>query len=561
MITITTINNSWYFLGGLVIKPNSSSTYQEENLNKSQAKDLLESVSSKRVSLSSEDLIKVQDRYDSFNSGGNVDLSEIISKIENIYKDDGGGVRSGVLVDEIDERIAADLDIITDISTVRALAEVNQLNILDKADQSDLDILQTTVTGQGITLAQKANQTALDSLTTVVSGKATPADITSAIAALVNGAPAALDTLSEIATALAGEQAQIADLLAALALRVRVDAIQSLTLAQQLQARQNINAEAVGVAASLVASITPASIGAATAVQGAKADTALQSADLAPVAFSGAYSALTGQPTIPGLSSSTPAALTTGGTAGTDATAARGDHAHPLPTSAQITAAVLTGLATGSNTAIAAADTLLAALAKLQAQATANAANISTNSSLLAPVDRKLGPSWYVSGGWYDVEYPRYVGVTLGTVTQGVACFIPRQILETATFTSLALYCSTGAAEAVAYAGIYSDNNGLPDSLLASFSADCSTSGIKSGSISLSLSAGQIVWDAFLLTGGAAQFFRYIVTRALPDQTGGPSVDSMVLRIKMGQTDLAATATGTSASPAASVPRLMLQCA
>lgn len=111
MITITTINNSWYFLGDLVIKPNSSSTYQEENLSKNQAKDLLESVSSKRVSLSPEDLIKVQNRYNSFNSGGNVDLSGVISKIENIYKDDGGGVRSGVLVDEIDERIAADLDI------------------------------------------------------------------------------------------------------------------------------------------------------------------------------------------------------------------------------------------------------------------------------------------------------------------------------------------------------------------------------------------------------------------------------------------------------------------
>jgi len=226
---------------------------------------------------------------------------------------------------------------------------------------------------------------------------------------------------------------------------------------------------------------------------------------------------------------------------------------------AAVTSALLTGLASGSATAIAAADTLLAALEKLQAQATANAANISTNSSLLAPVDRKLGPSWYVSGGWYDVEYPRYVGVTLGTVTQGVTGFIPRLILETATFTSLALYCSTGAAGAVAYAGIYSDNNGLPGNLLASFSADCSTAGTKSGAMSLTLSAGQIVWDAFLLTGGAAQFFRYVVTRALPDQTGGPSVDSMVLRIKMGQTDLAATATGTSASPAASVPRLMLQ--
>lgn len=467
---------------------------------------------------------------------------------------------SGLLPDETAARIAGDEALADAIADVQTLAEVNQLNIAEKADQSDLDTLQTTVTGQGITLAQKANQTALDSLTTVVSGKATPADITAAIAALVDGAPDALNTLAELAAALAGDQAQISDLLTALALRVRVDAVQSLTLAQQLQARQNIDAEAVGVAAGLVAAITPASIGAATAVQGGKADTALQSADLAPVAFSGAYSALTGLPTIPGLSSATPASPTTGGTAGTANTAARGDHAHPLPTSAQITAAVLTGLASGSAVAIAAADTLLQALAKLQAQATANAANISTNSGLLAPVDRKIGASWYVSGGWYDVEYPRYVGVSTGTVPQGVTCFIPRQILETATFTSLAFYCSTGALlGATAYAGIYSDNNGLPGNLLASFSADCSTTGTKSGSISLSLTAGQFVWDAFLLTGGAAQFFRYVVTRALPDQTGGPSENSIVLRIKIGQTDLEATATGTSASPAAAVPRLVLQ--
>lgn len=278
---------------------------------------------------------------------------------------------TGLLPDETAARIAGDEALADAIADVQTLAQVNQLNITTKADQLDLETLQTTVTGQGLTLAQKANQAALDALSTVVNGKATPADITAAIAALVDGAPAALDTLAELAAALAGDQAQIADLLTALALRVRVDAVQSLTLAQQLQARQNINAEQAGVAAGLVAAITPASIGAATAVQGAKADTALQSTDLAPVAFSGAYSALTGLPTIPSLSSSTPAAPTTGGTAGTDATAARGDHAHPLPTSAQITAAVLTGLATGSNVAIAAADTLLQALAKLQAQISA----------------------------------------------------------------------------------------------------------------------------------------------------------------------------------------------
>lgn len=164
MITITTINNSWYFLGDLVIKPNSSSAYQEENLSKNQAKDLLESVSSKRVSLSSEDLIKVQNRYDSFNSGGNVDLSGIISKIENIYKDDVGGVRSGVLVDETDERIAADLDITEALSHKASLGGDGKIlseqlpDVVTAPDWSSISSKPTTLSGYGITDAYTKTQ-------------------------------------------------------------------------------------------------------------------------------------------------------------------------------------------------------------------------------------------------------------------------------------------------------------------------------------------------------------------------------------------------------------------
>lgn len=166
MITITTINNSWYFLGDLVIKPNSSSAYQEENLSKNQAKDLLESVSSKRVSLSPEDLIKVQNRYDSFNSGGNVDLSGIISKIENIYKDDG--VSSGVLVDEIDERIAADLDITEALNNKASLGVDGKIlseqlpDAITTPDWSSISSKPTTISGYGITDAY--TKTEVDSL-------------------------------------------------------------------------------------------------------------------------------------------------------------------------------------------------------------------------------------------------------------------------------------------------------------------------------------------------------------------------------------------------------------
>lgn len=58
---------------------------------------------------------------------------------------------------------------------------------------------------------------ALGSLDTIVFGKATPADITAAIAALLNGAPAALDTLKELADAIADDANFAATMTTALA--------------------------------------------------------------------------------------------------------------------------------------------------------------------------------------------------------------------------------------------------------------------------------------------------------------------------------------------------------
>lgn len=463
---------------------------------------------------------------------------------------------TGLLPDETAARIAGDAALADAIADVQTLAQVNQLNISEKADQTDLDTLQTTVTGQGITLAQKANQTALDSLATIVSGKATPADITAAIAALVNGAPDALNTLAEIATALAGEQAQIADLLTALALRVRVDAMQSLTLAQQLQARQNINAEQVGVAASLVANITPASIGAATAVQGAKADTALQSADLAPVAFSGAYSALTGLPSIPGLSSSTPAAPTTTGTAGTDATAARGDHAHPLPTSAQITAAVLTGLATGSNTAIAAADTLLAALAKLQAQASANAAGVAANAELLAPVPRKIGSSWYVSGRWYDLGYPYGFSITTQSVPGGAVRYFAYSPLETVTLQNIATNIAGAmTAGGTMKFGIYANNNGFPATRIYASSAIAGdTTGVKTAACTQTLTAGTVYWFGIFVSATAV-FSANMIARTY----GGGAAFGLGGLTHTGLSDITSSGAGAGFTNAGYAPFLSFQ--
>lgn len=64
--------------------------------------------------------------------------------------------------------------------------------------------------------------------------------ITDAITALVNGAPGALDTLSELATALEDESDAVAALTSALANRLRFDAAQTLDSTQKAQGNANL---------------------------------------------------------------------------------------------------------------------------------------------------------------------------------------------------------------------------------------------------------------------------------------------------------------------------------
>ena len=80
------------------------------------------------------------------------------------------------------------------------------------------------------------------SSTTTYSSVRIDADIAAAVASLVDSAPAALDTLAELATALTGNDTDIAAILTAQAERVAVTA-QTFTAPQQLQARTNIGAQ------------------------------------------------------------------------------------------------------------------------------------------------------------------------------------------------------------------------------------------------------------------------------------------------------------------------------
>lgn len=188
------------------------------------------------------------------------------------------------------------LELENDIAQVLTLAQANELKIVTKADQIDLENTQIQVEQNRLSILTKADIQALALLAQLVDTKADQSYVNQQIANLVGSAPVALDTIYELAAAIQNEQGLIDSLNQSVANRVRFDiATQALTEIQKQNARTNIDAEKVGTAQQLVSQITATSIGAATAAQGAKADTALQSADVAPVALSGLFSSLGGQ--------------------------------------------------------------------------------------------------------------------------------------------------------------------------------------------------------------------------------------------------------------------------
>ncbi|MEQ1321777.1 hypothetical protein [Acinetobacter guillouiae] len=183
-----------------------------------------------------------------------------------------------------------------EIEQVRNLAEINQLNLTQKVDIQDFELTQQQVEVNRLAILTKADIQALAQLALLVDTKTDQAYVQQQIAKLVGSAPEALDTIYELAAALQNNSGLIEGLNQSVANRVRFDvATQALTEIQQQNARTNIGAEKLGTAQQLVSEITVQTLGAATAAQGAKADTALQSADVAPVALSGLFSSLSSQ--------------------------------------------------------------------------------------------------------------------------------------------------------------------------------------------------------------------------------------------------------------------------
>ena len=212
----------------------------------------------------------------------------------------------------------------------------------------------------------------------------------------------------------------------------------------------------------------------------------------------------------------------------------------------------LTGLSTATATPITATDSVLSAAGKLQRQATDNAA-------LLPP---PFDTSWYKTGLYYDAAYPYYTTISPLPTSPAAVLLCKRKILDAVTFNELSVNVTTAAAGSVVFYGIYASGaNGLPSTLLASGSAVSTTTGVKSTAVTLALTKGQVVWDAYLCTGASVSVtgFRLIFQGGAPS----PIVNGSTMLIISGQASLPADVSAAAfiSATASTLPRVALRAA
>lgn len=134
---------------------------------------------------------------------------------------------------------------------IRIATECKSLRTLINNNQVDLSSLNTTNKSNLISAINEIN-TALSSITTVVindtasnttqvwSSSKIASEILAAKNSLIDGASSALDTLSEIASALNNDANFASTITTALSKRLRFDAVQTLTAGEKTQACENL---------------------------------------------------------------------------------------------------------------------------------------------------------------------------------------------------------------------------------------------------------------------------------------------------------------------------------
>lgn len=127
-------------------------------------------------------------------------------------------------------------DINARIGTMSSLTTTEKANLVGALNEVRTLLLSVQGTANG---KASINDAAASSSTTYSSSKI-EAYVSSAIAALVDGAPATFDTLKEIADYISSDQTAMGALTTSINNRVRFDAAQTLTAPQQAQACSNI---------------------------------------------------------------------------------------------------------------------------------------------------------------------------------------------------------------------------------------------------------------------------------------------------------------------------------
>lgn len=115
--------------------------------------------------------------------------------------------------------------------------------------------LQNSITSINGTLSGLISDNITD-LSHTWSSQMIASEINTAITDLIDGAPAALDTLKELASALQNNPTAFSDLSLLINKRVAVDQVQAFTLLEKAQARSNIDVPSVSDLSSVTSSLT-----------------------------------------------------------------------------------------------------------------------------------------------------------------------------------------------------------------------------------------------------------------------------------------------------------------
>ena len=188
-------------------------------------------------------------------------------------------------------------------------------------------------------------------------------------------------------------------------------------------------------------------------------------------------------------------------------------------------------------------------------------AQIADNAALLPP---PFDTAWYKTGSYYDAAYPYYTTIApLAGLLVDRLYLCKRKIFDDVTFNELSVNVTTAAASSSVFYGVYaSDANGLPSTLVVSGSASGDTTGVKSTAVTLALTKGQVVWDAYLNTGAAVAITSF--QPIFQDGTVSPIASGTTMLTRSGQTSLPADASviGAFNRPTTSrIPRVALRAA